>query len=604
MNKPGSSSRNELRIALVAAAIVFFFLLLAFRLWQVQLLQGAEHRRLTQRQSIRPVLLNPARGRIIASDGMVLADSISKYDLVAHLSEMRQPGRVGKTISYVLACERMLAASLGREAGLTEAKLKRHLYQHPVMPLLLFADLNAAELAKAAELSPPLPGLETVPRIERGYKLPAVATHLLGFTGKKLPQSDGLDEEFSRVYVSPELSGRSGLERRYDELLSGKAGARLLKVDSQGYVYEDLRQGLAPSHGNDLILSIDSHAQLAADAVLQGHKGALVAVAVHSGAVLALASSPTYNVAGLTQRRFQALLRDQEGRPLLNRAVDGMYTPGSIIKPLIALAALEQGLIQPEEEYFCSGRYMLGNHAIRCAKRSGHGWISLQEAVTYSCNPYFIELGIRVGIDRLQEYFKAAGFGQKTGIDLPESSQGIAPERDYALRHWQRNWLAVDSAYISIGQGAVMISPLQAVMFAAALANGGILYRPYLLDKVVSDSGETLLQSAPEIRQRLPLSAENLNLLKQAMHGAVSAPGGSAAALSQLDFELAAKTGTAEVGSGEQRRKDTWGICYGPLDNPEYAVACLIEDGDSGGKTAVPLIASFLKLWLQAGDGH
>ena len=604
MTKPRSVSENELRIVLVAAVIVFFFLLLGFRLWQVQLLQGTKHRRLIQRQSIRPVLLNPARGRIIASDGKVLADSISKYDLVAHISEMRQPGRVSRTIKHVLACERMLAASIGGETELSEEKLRRHLRQRPVMPLLLFANLNAEELAKAAEFTPPLPGLEIIPRIERNYTLPTVATHLLGFTGKKLPHSEGLDEEFARVYVAPELSGRSGLERRYDELLSGKAGARLLKVDSQGYVHEDLQQGMAPSHGNDLILSIDSHAQLAADAALQGNKGALVAVAVRSGAILAMASSPTYDLNRLTQRRFQSLLRDKDGSPLLNRAVDGMYTPGSIVKPLIALAALQQGQIQPEEEYFCSGRYMLGDHAIRCAKRSGHGWISLQDAVAYSCNPYFIDLGIKVGVDELHGFFKAAGFGEKTGIDLPESQRGIAPERDYALRHWQRKWLAVDTAYISIGQGALMISPLQAAMFTAALANGGILYKPYLLDKVVSNNGEVLLQTAPEIRQRLPVSPENLELLKQAMHATISAPGGSAAALSHLDFALAAKTGTAEVGSGENRRKDTWGICYGPLENPEYAIACLIEDGDSGGKTAMPRIAFFLERWLQASSNN
>ncbi len=224
----------------------------------MRVLQGIRHRQTTQRQSIRPVLLNPARSRIIAADGRVLADSISQYDLVAHVSEMRQPGRPVNTIKHILACERLLAMTIGRPSQLDEEAVRRHLYRHPVMPLLFFHNLNAGELARAAELAPPVAGLEIVPRVERRYSLPGVGTHLLGFKGKKLPENSNLGEDFSRVYVSPELAGRSGLEGYYNDVLSGKPGARLVKVDSQGYVHEDVRQALLPRHGHDLVLSIDS----------------------------------------------------------------------------------------------------------------------------------------------------------------------------------------------------------------------------------------------------------------------------------------------------------------------------------------------------------
>jgi penicillin-binding protein 2 len=599
-NKPDRLRSQQIRIVLFAVAMLLVFLLLASRLWQVQVRQGMRHRQATQRQSIRPVLLNPARGRISAADGRVLADSVSQYDLVAHVSEMRQPGRPANTIKHILACERLMAMTIGREAQLSEEAVRRHLYRHPVMPLLFCRNLNAAELARAAELAPPVPGLEIIPRVERRYSLPGVGTHLLGFTGKKLPEDSGLGEDFSRVYVSPELVGRSGLESYYNDVLSGKPGARLVKVDSQGYVYEDVRQALQPRHGHDIVLSIDSNAQQAADAVLQGYRGALVAVSVRSGAVLALASSPTYNVADLTQRTYSALLRDEAGRPLLNRAVNGLYTPGSIIKPLIALAALEVGGLDPDEPYVCTGRFMVARHAIRCAKRSGHGPIKLKEAVTFSCNPYFMEAGCQTGIDELHPFFAAAGFGEKTGLDLPESVSGIVPHRDYALKNLQRNWLMVDTAYVSIGQGMVTLSPLQAALFTAALANDGILYKPYLVQKIINQEGETLRQTAPVIRHRLPAKAENFALLRSAMESAVQAANGSAAGLRETGLSLAAKTGTAEIGSGENRKKDTWVICYGPLEAPEYAVACLIEEGESGGKTAVPLVALFLRRWLEA----
>ncbi len=600
MTKPDRLESRQIRIILCAVILVFFFLLLAFRLWQVQVLQGMRHRQTTQRQSIRPVLLNAARGRIIAADGRVLADSISQYDLVAHVSEMRQPGRPVHTIKHILACERLLAMTIGRPSQLDEEAIRRHLYRHPVMPLVFCRDLDPAELARAAELAPPVAGLEIVPRVERRYALPGVGTHVLGFTGKKLPENTSLGEDFSRVYVSPEQVGRSGLEGYYNEVLSGKPGARLVKVDSQGYVYEDVRQALLPRHGNDILLSIDSNAQQAADGVLQGHHGALVAVSVRSGAILALASSPTYNVAGLTQRAFAALVRDDSGRPLLNRAVNGLYTPGSIVKPLVALAALERGHLDPEGLYDCTGRFMVGNHAIRCAKRSGHGLLNLKQAITFSCNPYFMEAGCHTGIDELYPFFAAAGFGEKTGLDFPESVSGIAPQREYALKNMHRNWLMVDTAYASIGQGMVMLSPLQAALYAAALANGGILYKPYLVEKIISEQGEVLRQTAPVIRHRMPASEKHFRLLRSAMESAVQEEGGSASGLQSTGLSLAAKTGTAEIGSGDDRKKDTWVICYGPLEAPEYAIACLIEEGESGGRTAVPVVALFLRRWLEA----
>ncbi len=308
-----------------------------------------------------------------------------------------------------------------------------------------------------------------------------------------------------------------------------------------------------------------------------------------------MASSPTYNVAGLTQRAFAALVRDDSGRPLLNRAVNGLYTPGSIVKPLIALAALERGHLDPEGFYECTGRFMVGNHAICCAKRSGHGLLNLKQAITFSCNPYFMEAGCHTRIEELYPFFAAAGFGEKTGLDFPESVSGIAPHREYALKNLHRNWLKVDTAYASIGQGIVMLSPLQAALYPAALANGGILYKPYLVEKIISEQGEILRQTAPVIRHRMPASQEHFSLLRSAMESAVQAEGGSASGLQFTGLSLADKTGTAEIGSGEDRKKDTWVICYGPLEAPKYAIACLIEEGDSGGRTAVPVVALFLR---------
>ncbi|HQL10763.1 MAG TPA: penicillin-binding transpeptidase domain-containing protein, partial [Lentisphaeria bacterium] len=239
---------------------------------------------------------------------------------------------------------------------------------------------------------------------------------------------------------------------------------------------------------------------------------------------------------------------------------------------------------------------------IRCARRYGHGPLDLLEAITVSCNPYFIHAGVETGIDVLNPMYAAAGVGEKSGFDLAERYAGIIPSRDMALRHWRRPWVVIDTAFVSIGQGGIEITPLQAAMFTAALANGGKLLRPYLVQNVVSADGKVVNNTPVVIRHRLPASPEHLRLVQQGMENAVAADYGSAKELRDAGIPLAGKTGTAEVGPKANRHHNTWIICYGPLPEPRYALACLIEKGDSGGRTAAPIAARFFREWLSAGE--
>ena len=598
MSERKAANQRLWRIFLSGVIMVAPLLLLTLRLWQVQVVQSPEHQRRIQRQSIRPILLNPVRGRMLAAGGEVLVGNRSSYDLVFHISEMRQPGRRDKTMSYVMACASRLGVVIGREHHLTMARIKKHFEQQLVMPMEVITDLSQVEIARILEMSPPIPGVEVMPQLERDYPHPGVGTHVTGFTGMKWPDGRSkVGDEFALVYVSKEQFGREGLEAYYDEELRGRPGLRQLRVDTLGYVHEELPGTSLPVDGYDLHLTVDLQAQLCADDVLRGQRGALVVVDVGTGGVLAMASAPTYDVSTMSQDSYDRLRTDVTERPLVNRAVNGSYMPGSIIKPLVLAAALEQGVLNPDDHYTCTGSYLVGNVPIRCAKIWGHGEIRAIRAITVSCNPFFIHAGVECTLERLVPMFSAAGIGEGCGIDYPEIQRGLLPSRALARRRWNRHWLMVDTAYVSIGQGAVEMTPLQAALMTAALANGGRLYRPYLVQSITSAAGRPVRETPVQIRHRLPVSSGPLALVRAGMAAAVTAPDGSARGLDQVGIPLAAKTGTAEVGPRSDRHKNAWVICYGPLPAPRFALACIIEEGDSGGRTAVPVAAEFLRLW-------
>ncbi len=600
MNERKAAHQRLWRIFCCGVVMVLPLLLLVLRLWQVQVLQSPEHQRRIQRQSIRPILLNAVRGRMLAAGGEVLVGNHSSYDLVFHISEMRQPGRRSRTMNYIMACASRLAVVVGRPHDLTEERLRKHFEQQLVMPMAVIADLTPIEVARVLEMSPPIPGVEVMPQLEREYPCPGVATHVIGFTGMKWPDGRSkVGDEFALVYVSKEQFGRAGLEAYYDEELRGRPGLRQLRVDTLGYVHEELPGASLPVDGYDLHLTLDLAAQISADQVLREQRGALVVVDVETGGILAMASAPTYDVSVLGQELYEHLRTDVDGRPLVNRAVNGSYMPGSIIKPLILAAALEHGVVTPDGLYECTGSYLVGNVPIRCAKIWGHGELGPVRAIAVSCNPFFLHAGVACTLARLGPMLSAAGFGEGSGIDYPEVQRGRLPTRSLARSLWKRNWLMIDTAYVSIGQGAVEVTPLQAAMMTAALANGGRLLRPYLVQSMTTGMGRAVRETPVQIRHRLPVSAEHLALIRAGMTAAVTDSDGSARGLRGAGMPLAAKTGTAEVGSPSNRHKNAWVICYGPLPSPRFALACIIEEGDSGGRTAVPLAAEFLRLWSE-----
>ncbi len=598
MNRQEQSMRRwqsvKRRTIGIVALVLLLMVPLVLRLHQLQVVQGNEILKRTERQYKRLVVTPAVRGQIYSSDGVILAGNKAHYDLTIHPSEARNPRGINWTSSDMLKYATMLETSvMKRKSQIGDiGSLRWRMHRDMAHPVVLFQDLSDVEIAKCEELQPRIPGLAVTPRIEREYSEVCMASHVIGLSSwQQIPIP-------RMAYSIKEIHGTSGLEARFDKALSGNTGIKTVLIDPSGFTRDELKGAIAKIDGFSLRLTLDSKAQAAAEQALLKNTGALVAINPKNGAVIAMASSPTFNLSEMTNELYSDLVNDLEGLPLLNRATRGTYMPGSIVKPLVALAGLESGVLTPETEYECVGYYKIGDRKIGCAKRSGHGVLSLTDAIAVSCNPYFINAGLECKVEGLKAIYSAAGFGRNEGFELKES-EGIVPSQQAAKQLFKRNWLMIDTAYASIGQGAIVVTPLQAACYTAALANGGKLWRPFILWQMLNNDGEVVQETQPKLNGTLPAKAESLEIVRNAMIEAVSGENTSANALQASIVPLAAKTGTAEVGEGSKRHKNTWIICYGPLPEPTFAVACVIEHGASGGRTTAPVVVDFINTWLE-----
>ncbi len=612
------------RVLAISLLLVLPCLLIIARLYELQVKKNEHYTALVDRQQKRFIITPPVRGQIYSADGKVLAGNRAHYDLTIHPSQMKTGVNYIRTSNAILKIATDLEVNFLKRPNNIETmkKLRTRMRQDMAHPIVLFENLNEEELAKCAEKTPLPQGLSIVPRIERDYPMPGIATHVLGITEwKQRPIPN------RTTYSAMEISGLSGLEGRFNSELAGKTGIKGVLKDPSGFIFDELPNSIDKVDGFDLILTLDSKAQAAADAALAeadmnyGTReipfddytqrpavfGALVAIDIHTGGVLAIASSPTFDLSTLTPAQHAEMLAESKPDPksnvprlnrLFNRALRGQYMPGSIIKPLVALTALENNHLDIDTTYTCDGYYAIGNSRISCARTYGHGTLSVQEAIAVSCNPFFIHAGITCKVDALRQMYEAAGFGEETGFELG-NGRGLLPGRSPTDTRPGRRWTTTDTAFASIGQGSVLVTPLQAACYTAAIANGGTLWRPFIVQRFVGIDGMVISETPPKKRRDLPVSAEHLKIVQEAMEMAVNNPGASASVMKEAPVPVAAKTGTAEVTSSKvNKRKNTWIICYGPLPKPTFAVACVLEYGGSGGRTTAPVVVNFLNKWL------
>ena len=580
-----SASHRTGDFTCIVVAVLFMagFVALAVKLHDVQVDNVATLMYDAARQSVRRVRMPGERGRILAADGTVLAANRPTRAIVVN-AEVFQKRTWDATTSNILAAVEHAATFVGRESRLTEADVQKHIKRNLARPLVAWNNVTDDELARFSENEIDLPGFSCEESDERIYPQGMAAAHLIGYVGRDRVQAHEGDERMN--YVEFEMRGRGGLEDRYDSFLRGVPGEKKLTVDARGFAIREWTV-VEPQKGPDLVLALDMALQYAAERELEDCKGACVVMDPRDGSVLAMASSPGYDpndfVPTLPASLWDSLSKDPD-KPLLNRATQGTYAPGSTFKTVTAFAGMGVGL-SSSVGYDCNGAYRLGTMRIRCSHAWGHwsGRLNLADALKESCNPYFCDFAVRAGTNALITTARKMGLGARTGIDFSAEAPGVVPDDEWKRTHWHERWYPGDLPQMAIGQGMLLVTPLQMARLIGAIGTG-YLVRPHL------KAGE------PSERTPLPFPKWQFDVVREGLYRVVNMTGGTGRRAGDgLDVKIAGKTGTAEVGAGPTRRKNTWFICYAPADNPTIALAIIIENGETGGSTAAPKAKEILK---------
>ena len=575
---------SNLSCLLVAVLVAAGLVRLGVKLKEVQVDGAAGYSYANVRQSVRRVQTAGLRGRMLDRHGAVLAANRRSISIVCDPAAFQARTWEETCASMQRAMER-LGSALGRPSPLTGRAVRRHVSQRLAMPLVAWSEVGEDELAVFAEREREFPGFAAVENVARVYPAGRSAAHVLGYVGRDRGESEAGDEKFS--FYSPEMRGRAGLEAFYDSYLRGVPGERKVQVDARGFATRAWTV-VEPKRGPDLHLALDLSVQREAERQLRGEVGACAVINPVTGDVLALASAPGFNpnefVPVLSPDVYDRYAGDAL-KPLLNRASGGQYAPGSTFKLVTALAGLESGWL-PEETCVCTGTYELGSLCLRCSSRWGHGALDLRRALMKSCNPFFCSLGAVAGTNALVCAARALGLGSKTGLDMSPDAAGVVPDSDWKMRVYGERWYPGDAAQMAIGQGMLLATPLQMARVAGAIATGYLVTPRLSLD-------------APVVRTPLPFAEANLETVREGMRMVVAGydgdrgtgwRGGEGVAVA-----VAGKTGTAEIGSRERRRKNAWFVAYAPAERPSVAVALVVENGESGGATAAPKVCAVLK---------
>lgn len=596
-------------IAALGAVFVFGELVLGISLFRLQVLNVAKSRESQAIQTIRRVRVPGRRGRIFDRNGRVLAECRPSRCIQCNLEEFQRRGASSNTVAAVDAAIDALSRALAIPRQISAREIARHLHTASAIPLVAWQDLDEATFARFCERSHEFPGFADHVSAERTYPFGSLAAHVLGYTGRSDPEGFENDPVY---FNEKEMKGRGGVESYYNRFLSGVTGEKRVTVDARGFrptrahksIMDETEDGdVAPANGLDLALTLDIRIQASLERELEGVTGAGVVLDPRDGAVLALASAPTFNpnecVPALTHAMY-ANLTNAPAKRGQNRAISEGYAPGSTFKPITALAGLATAWM-PEDEYNCQGVYRLGNLRLHCWDRYGHGSVNLSDAIEQSCNTFFCNLGTAVGSNAVITAARAFGLGSRTGIDIGGEYSGVVPDDEWKYRWYNEHWYPGDTCQMCIGQGMLLVTPLQMAVVAATLANGGRVYRPYLYAR---REGAHIASAV----RRIPYEDDAIDLVRKSMKAVVETGTGRAILVRteqaqkpgerrrrfRLKVDCAGKTGTAEIGRGETKRKNTWIIAFAPYENPTVAIAMLVERGESGGKTVAPRVHNVL----------
>lgn len=593
------------RAALLAGGKFVLLSALVGRMYYLQVVESDRYATLAEENRINLRLLAPPRGRIVDRFGVPLADNQQNYRVQLVPEDIK-----GRDIETVLDL-------LGSIVPLDQSDRKRILREirrnQGFVPVTVRENLSWPEVTRIEVNSPDMPGVMIDVGQSRRYLLGTAGAHILGYVGAVSERDMGEDP---LLKLPGFRVGKAGVEKVHDQALRGTGGSSQVEVNAYGRMIREIsrREG---EPGAEVMLSVDAGLQeYVAGRLKSEESAAAVVMDVHTGDVLAMASSPAFEPdafnQGLSSKDWRDLVGDARA-PLINKAIGGQYAPGSTYKMVVLMAALERGVISPEETVFCPGHMTLGDSRFHCWKRWGHGKMKALEAIQQSCDVYFYEVAKRTGIDRIAEMSRRFGLGHETGLDLPGERPGLIPTRDWKRKVLDGPWHQGETLIAGIGQGYVLTTPLQLAVMTARIANGGRMVSPRLTRRVVGDPKlESAQAAAAEPVETLGLSSQHLAIAREGMNMVVNSARGTArrAAIEEKGFEMAGKTGTAQVRritkaereKGVLKNEDLeWRqrdhalfVAFAPVESPRYAISVVVEHGGGGSTVAAPIARDIL----------
>lgn len=592
MERDNDRSLSFTRRAIVIGALQGTFLtVLGGRLAWLQMAEGQRYSSMAEANRVNVKLLAPARGLIVDRNGVPIAVNNQNFRVQVIPEQTRDLEQA------LYGLQKLIALSDNEiQAVLSQAKKSPKF-----APLEIRDNLSWEEVATVEVNLPDLPGLSIDVGEIRFYPMGLATAHLVGYVGSV--NKGDLTEKDPLLKIPGFRIGKTSLEKTYDKALRGTAGAAEIEVNVNGREVRELKRNPGIP-GQDLVLTIDAELQkYVQDRLSQTKSASAVIMDAHTGAVYAMASTPSFDpnifTRGLTPEKWEELL-SQEAHPLNNKAVGGLYPPGSTFKMVTGMAALELGIINRNTTFFCPGHYEFGDTRFHCWKAGGHGYVNVVEALSQSCDTFFYNVATDIGIDRLADMAKKFGFGQTFDIELPEERPGLMPTKDWKRAHMGKTWQPGESIVASIGQGYTQATPLQLAVMTARLVNGGVAVKPWLAgfmgEHVVRDTNWP----------KLNVKKQNLDLMIQGMIRVVNAPKGTAlgSRIAEEGMEMGGKTGTAQVkritaderARGVKNENLPWHlrhhalfVCFAPVDKPRYACAVVVEHGVGGSSAAAPI---------------
>lgn len=580
-----NSKNSSEKITAAVYVIMSLFVILVIRLWQLQILQGDEYRKLSEENRLRIIKVAAPRGIVYDRNNTPLVKNSPYYSVSLSRQDIERIDI--RTLSEMLKTDMdSLSEKINRQ--------KRSLYES----IKIKDGLSFNEIAFIEARKSDFPGLNIDVDVSREYLFGSVGAHFIGYLGK-LRESQSKDPEFRDV-PSDAFIGQWGIEKLYDKKLRGTPGQRIIEVDALGRELR-LLQEKPPIRGDDLTLAMDINLQRAAEESFGERTGALVAIKPDTGEILALLSKPSFDpnsfARGINYKQWEELNTNPR-RPLLNRALQSQYPPGSIFKIVTAIAALEEGVIDADTKVTCYGGIDYGKWHFGCWNKKGHGTVSIHRALVESCDVFFYEAGRRTGIDKIASYARELGLNKEIGLQLVKERTGLIPDTKWKEEKRKQPWYLGETFNASIGQGYVAVTPFQMAQLTGIIANNGYIYQPSII----------MLKDKPQPAKKINIRPETIETVKRALLGVVNEQGGTAWASKSSLVNIGGKTGTAQVVGTRKdskylsalHRDHAWFVAFAPYDTPEIALSVMVEHGGHGGAAAAPVAKRAIEAYMKS----